>query len=57
MSIPATATLARRGAWATTMPAGRDVAPREARFSYETVDGRVRDHFSMTCRRNRGATR
>jgi hypothetical protein len=34
-----------------------DVAPRAARFSYETVDGRVRDHFSVTCRRNRGATR
>ena len=26
-----------------------DVAPREARFSYETVDGRVRDHFRVTC--------
>jgi hypothetical protein len=26
-----------------------DVAPREARFSYETVDGRVRDHFHATC--------
>jgi hypothetical protein len=26
-----------------------DVAPREARFSYETVDGRVRDHFRKTC--------
>ena len=26
-----------------------DVAPREARFSYETVDGRVRDRFRQTC--------
>jgi acid phosphatase type 7 len=26
-----------------------DVAPRAARFRYETVDGRVRDHFSLTC--------
>jgi hypothetical protein len=26
-----------------------DVALREARFSYETVDGRVRDHFRVTC--------
>jgi hypothetical protein len=26
-----------------------DEAPREARFSYETVDGRVRDHFRVTC--------
>ena len=26
-----------------------DVAPREARFSYETVDGQVRDHFRVTC--------
>jgi len=34
-----------------------DVAPREARFSYETVDGRVRDHFSVSCRQNRGAAR
>jgi len=34
-----------------------DVAPREARFSYETVDGRVRDHFSVSCRPSRGARR
>jgi hypothetical protein len=27
-----------------------DVAPRAARFSFETVDGRVRDHFRVTCR-------
>ena len=27
-----------------------DVAGREARFGYETVDGRVRDRFSLTCR-------
>ena len=26
-----------------------DVAPHEARFSYETVDGRVRDQFRVTC--------
>jgi hypothetical protein len=26
-----------------------DVALREARFSYETVDGRARDHFPLTC--------
>lgn len=26
-----------------------DVAGRTARFSYETVDGRVRDRFSLTC--------
>ena len=26
-----------------------DVAPHEARFDYETVDGRVRDHFRVTC--------
>lgn len=26
-----------------------DVAHREARFSYETVDGRVRDRFRLTC--------
>jgi hypothetical protein len=26
-----------------------DVVPRAARFRYETVDGRVRDHFSLTC--------
>jgi tartrate-resistant acid phosphatase type 5 len=26
-----------------------DVAPRAARFSFETVDGRVRDHFRVTC--------
>src|SRR4029077_3775468 len=26
-----------------------DVAPREAHFSYETVDGRVRDSFRLTC--------
>ena len=32
-----------------------DVTPRAARFRYETVDGRVRDAFSVTCSRNRGA--
>ena len=26
-----------------------DVSGRAARFSYETVDGRVRDHFRLTC--------
>ena len=26
-----------------------DVAHREARFSYETIDGRVRDRFRLTC--------
>ena len=26
-----------------------DVTPREARFTYETVDGRVRDRFRVTC--------
>jgi Calcineurin-like phosphoesterase len=26
-----------------------DVAPRAARFSFETVDGRVRDRFRVTC--------
>ncbi len=29
-----------------------DVAPREARLRYETVDGRVRDHFRVTCSRS-----
>jgi len=27
-----------------------DVAGREARFRYVTVDGRVRDRFSLSCR-------
>jgi hypothetical protein len=26
-----------------------DVAGRKARFRYETVDGRVRDRFRLTC--------
>jgi hypothetical protein len=26
-----------------------DVAGRKARFRYETVDGRVRDRFGLTC--------
>jgi hypothetical protein len=26
-----------------------DVAGREARFRYETVDGRIRDRFSLAC--------